>query len=593
MKRRLAAILAADMVGYSRLMAADEAGTLARLKRLRQDVITPPVVEAGGEIVKLTGDGMLILFGSVVAAIETAAAVQLALSEAESATPADRRIAFRIGLHIGDVILDDGDIYGDDVNIAARLEAEAEPGGIVLSEDVFRQVRGRTGLVLFDMGERRLKNIPRPVRAHKVDLGRDTEIAFAPITGARPALPEKPSVAVLPFETLSADQEDYFADGITEDIITELSRFPELMVIARNSTFAYKGQRIEMGEISRELGVRFVVEGSVRRAGNRVRVTAQLIEATTGSHLWAERYDRDLEEIFEVQEEITRGVVASIAPQIEMAETGRVLSADHVAFSSYDLALKASAEAYEALRLGSYEMISTAIETAGAAIERDRRCTLAYAVKTQALFYTFLFRWGEDPDRALVEAKTCIEQIFDIGTADPRAHAMRGMVQHFLGDRSEGLDHLRRAVELNPNFAYGLYLLAWAESLDGYPEDAVAHAMLGLRLSPRERDSNLSVAYLALALASFAQGDDDGARKWGRLSIQLHPRAPIRRALMIATCGLSGDMAEAREHHDFLATFSPDFLTSLMSGQVTLYKSADQNDRLVAGLSAVEEAIRA
>lgn len=586
MKRRLSAILAADMVGYSRLMAKDEEGTLSRLKRLRVEIIDSEIEKAGGEIIKLTGDGMLVLFDSIVAAVDAAVSIQEALTAAEANTPPDTRIGFRVGLHIGDVILDGGDIYGDGVNIAARLEAQAENGGVTLSDDAFRQIRGKTALTFTDLGELTLKNIPHPVRAHKVNVGPQVGNVIEKLTGAKPEIPAKPSVAVLPFDNMSADREqEYFADGITEDVITELSRFPELMIIARNSTFTYKGRAVDLRQVSRDLGVRFVVEGSVRRAGKRVRVTAQLIDAASGNHLWAERYDRDLEDIFAVQEEITRSIVASVAPQIEMAEIDRVLVVSRdVDFSSYDLALKASAQADEALRLGSYELLATSAETAAQAIEGDRRCALAYDIRTHAHLYMYLYRWGADPDKALLEARNCIEKLFDIGTSDPRAYTRRGLVLHFLGERDKSLGNLRRAVELNPNYAYGLIMLAWAESLNGFSDEAVEHAKLGLRLSPRESESVLSHAYLALAQASFASGDNIETQKWARLAIQMHPRAPIRRALMISTCGFTGNLDEAQEHREFLATFSPDFLSSLMSGRVRLYKNADDDARLVEGL---------
>ena len=329
------------MVGYSRLMAADEAMTLSRMKRLRQEIIEPEIARAGGEIVKLTGDGMLALFGSIVAAVDAAGALQKAVTAAEADTPPETRIAFRIGLHLGDIILDGGDIYGDGVNIAARLEAQADPGGIVLSEDAFRQVCGKTELTFTDLGELTLKNIPRPVRAHKVNLGAEGGNVLETLTGAKPQIPEKPSVAVLPFANMSADPEqEYFADGITEDIITELSRFPELMVIARNSTFAYKGRAVDLRDVSRDLGVRFVVEGSVRRAGNRVRVTAQLIDATSGSHLWAERYDRDLEDIFAVQDEVARQVAGALAVALKPGEAERLAHAPTDNLEAYDVYLR-------------------------------------------------------------------------------------------------------------------------------------------------------------------------------------------------------------------------------------------------------------
>ena len=323
-ERRLAAILAVDVAGYSRLMGEDEEGTLAALRAVRRELGDPKVAEHRGRIVKTTGDGLLVEFASVVDAVRCAVEMQREMIARNTAIPAERRIEFRMGINVGDIIIEDGDIFGDGVNIAARLEALAEPGGICLSAAAHEQVRDRLDLTFDDLGEQQVKNITRPVRTYAVDLG-------VPFRAALPAaaplpLPDKPSIAVLPFQNMSGDPEqEYFADGIVEDIITALSRIRWLFVIARNSTFTYKGQHVDVKRVGREMGVRYVLEGSVRRGGNRVRITAQLIDAGSGAHVWADRYDRDLNDIFAVQDEITASVAAAIEPALAEAEQQRVL----------------------------------------------------------------------------------------------------------------------------------------------------------------------------------------------------------------------------------------------------------------------------
>ena len=309
-ERRLAGIFAADVAGYSRMMGQDEAGTLARLKALRRELVDPKIAEHRGRIVKTTGDGLLVEFPSVVEAVSCALALQRAMAEPNAAVPEDKRIAFRVGVNLGDIIVEEGDIHGDGVNIAARLESIAEPGGICISEDAFRQVRGKVEAGFADIGEQQLKNIARPVRAYRV------------ITSPRPAtvqvgsdlpLPDKPSIAVLPFQNISGDPEqEYFADGVVEEIITALSRIRWLFVIARNSSFTYKGQTVDVKRVGHELGVRYVLEGSVRKGGGRVRITGQLIDTSTGAHLWADRFDDSLEDIFELQDKVAVSVAGVI-----------------------------------------------------------------------------------------------------------------------------------------------------------------------------------------------------------------------------------------------------------------------------------------
>src|SRR3954451_7091996 len=314
-ERRLAAILAADVVGYSRLIERDERGTLERLGAYRKELVEPLLAEHRGRIIKLMGDGALCEFASVVDAVACAVAIQRDMGERETGVPEAERLRFRIGINLGDVVREaDGDLYGDGVNIAARLEGVAEPGGIVLSGTAYDHLQGKLDCGLAPLGEQHLKNIERPVRAYRVELG-----AGVPITAAAPPLSpsDKPAVAVLPFDNMSGDPEQaYFSDGITEDVITELSRFRELLVIARNSSFAFRGRAADVREIGRALGAGYVVEGSVRRAGDRVRITAQLIDAGTGAHLWAERWDRPLEDVFAVQDEIARGIVATVAARV-------------------------------------------------------------------------------------------------------------------------------------------------------------------------------------------------------------------------------------------------------------------------------------
>ena len=336
-QRRLAAVFVADVVAYSRLMAADEAGTLAALKAHRKELIDPTTAEHGGRIVKLMGDGALVEFASVVDAVECAVAVQRGMAERNHGIPEDRRIVFRIGINLGDIILDGDDIYGDGVNLAARLEGLAEPGGICISNSAREQVLGKVPLSFADLGEQRVKNIERPVRVYCVVM--DGTPAAA--TAASPEPPDKTSIAVLPFTNMSGDPEqEYFADGISEDIITALSKISQLFVIARNSSFTFKGKSVRIQEVSSDLGVRYVLEGSVRKAGNRVRITSQLIDGETGGHLWAERFDRDLTDIFAMQDEVTREIVTALALKLTEGDRQRLTREHTDNMEAYDCFLR-------------------------------------------------------------------------------------------------------------------------------------------------------------------------------------------------------------------------------------------------------------
>jgi adenylate cyclase len=337
-ERRLAAVLAADVVAYARLMGQDEAGTHSRLKVIRRELFDPSVKRHGGHVVKSTGDGALVEFPSALEAVSCAVEVQKAMLDRNASVPQDKRIVFRIGLNVGDLIIDEGDIYGDAVNVAVRLEGLCPPGGLCISRTVRNYVRDKLPYAFDDMGEQQVKNVARPIRVFALDAGaigalapieaRVSELNGAANADATPAipLPDKPSVAVLPFTNMSGDpDQEFVSDGIVEDVITALSRYPSLFVIARNSSFTYKGRAVDVKQAGRELGVRYVLEGSVRKAGNRIRVTAQLIEAQIGNHVWAERYDRDLADIFAVQDEITEALTTAIAPAIADAELRRAM----------------------------------------------------------------------------------------------------------------------------------------------------------------------------------------------------------------------------------------------------------------------------
>ena len=393
--------MAADVAGYSRLMGADEEGTLGKLKALRKAVVDPKIVEHRGRIVKTTGDGMLVEFASAVDAARCAVEIQRDAAAQNVDVPQDRRIEFRIGVHVGDIIIDDNDIFGDGVNIAARLEGIAEPGGVCISDDAQRQIRGKVDFSYSDMGLQTLKNITEPMRAWHMRLGTDA-ISLLPLhSSAVPvqalALPDKPSIAVLAFQNMSGDvEQEYFADGIAEDIITALSKSRWLFVIARNSSFTYKGHAVDIKQIGRELGVRYVLEGSVRKAGNRLRITGQLVEAATGNHLWAERYDRALEDIFAVQDEITHSIIGAIAPGILAAEIQRSQGKETAELGQWERLMRA----HWHIRRFTREDSSEAIRLLDELLRRQPDNALALADLAFSLHFAALFGWTDAPAAA-------------------------------------------------------------------------------------------------------------------------------------------------------------------------------------------------
>ena len=543
--RRLAAIVAADVAGYSRLMGLDEVGT-ARTLREHRKVTDALVAKHGGRIVKTTGDGVLLEFHSVVDAVECAVAVQAVMAERNQGVPEDRRMLFRIGINLGDILIEGEDILGDGVNVAARLENIAEPGGICISDDAYRQVLGKVSAQFVDEGEQQLKNISRRVRVYRVlPQGAADEI--------RPqlAVPDKPSIAVLPFDNMSEVSEDiYFADGIAEDIITELSRYPDLFVVARNSSFTYRGKAVRIGDVARALGVRYVLEGSVRRSANRVRINAQLIDATNGNHLWAQRFDRNLEDLFSVQDEVTQSIVAVLPDRVQAA-----------ALEKASRKTSSSLDAYDHLLRGKYfHHLHTPGANAEAelhfdrSIELDPRFASAYAWKACTLGQAWIYEFRDrTPERfqeitqlveraasldendtechrimcrlALVQAKYekseyHLERALALNPNDPRLVVQRGINLTFLGDPEAAIPWIENAMRLDPFSAHRYYLdLARALFMARRPAEAITV----LQRTTREHWEH----YLWAAASYAAQDEQAAAVEAAQRAIALRPELSI------------------------------------------------------------------
>jgi len=482
--RRLAAILAADVAGYSRLIGADEEGTLNRLRSIRTDVINPKVTEHHGRIVKTTGDGLLVEFTSVIDALRCASEIQTAMAEANVGIAADKRIEFRIGVHQGDIVVEDGDIFGDGVNVAARLETLADPGDICVSARVQEDAAGKLDLTFEDLGEQSLKNIARPVRVYRVRLAtaENTPKVMSTASGPALTLPDKPSIAVLPFQNMSGDPEqEYFADGMVEEIITALSRIRWLFVIARNSSFTYKGQSTDVKQVGRELGVRYVLEGSVRKAGQRVRITGQLIDATTGTHLWADRFDGSLEDVFELQNKVAVSVAGVIEPRLQEAEITRSSERSTDDLTAYDLYLRAYAMFWSSTR-----HIPEALRLTEQAIERDPRYgpALAWA----AYCYVALLHGNRSENREADRRKAVdfARRALQVANDDPGVLANSAYALAYFGEDIRAMMALvDRALALNPSFARGWYISGVIKLWAGQPDVAIEHAEASMRLSPR------------------------------------------------------------------------------------------------------------
>jgi adenylate cyclase len=513
-ERRLADILAGDVAGYSRLMGADEEGTLLRLNTHRREFLEPKIADHRGRIVKRTGDGVLIEFASAVDATRCAIEIQRGMAERNAPVPQDKRIELRIGIHVGDVIIEDSDIFADGVNIAARLESIAQPGGICISDDAYRQVRGKLDANFQDAGEHELKNIARPVRVYQLQQSdRTTE---APVL----ALPDKPSIAVLPFQNMSGDPEqEYFADGIVDEIITALSRFRSLFVIARNSTFTYKGRPVDVKQVGRELGVRYVLEGGVRKAANRVRIIGQLVDAATGTHIWADRFEGALEDIFDLQDQVTGKVVGAIAPKLEQAEIERAQRKPTESLDAYDHYLRGIANLYQQT---NKEAIDEALQLFKRAIEFDPAFAPAYGYAAWCYTQRKTQGWPTDRVRDTAEAERLARRAIELSKGDAVALSSAGWVLAFLvGDLDAGIGPVDRALQLNPNLAMAWYVSGWLRVWGGKPSVGIEHFAHAMRLSPL--DPIIAYAQAGTAHAHFFAGRYDEASSWARMPLRELP----------------------------------------------------------------------
>ena len=530
--------MAADVAGYSRLISADEAATLAAMRSHREELWDPLTETHGGRLVGTAGDSLLVEFPSAVAAISCAVAIQRAMADRNHAIPEAERVRLRIGINLGDVVVDGGNIHGDGVNIAARLEAEAQPDGLCISDDVARQIQGRLELGLVDGGERDLKNIARPVRVWHWS----PEAVASPPAEAPLALPDKPSIAVLPFENMSSDAEqDYLADGITEDLITALSKIRWFFVIARNSTFTYKGQAVEVTRVGKELGVRYVLEGSVRKAGRRVRITAQLVDATTGRHVWAERYDRQFEDIFDLQDEMTQTIVGAVEPELSAVERERASRKP-----------PENLDAWESFQRGLWyvwkfdpESHHQALKFFRRATELDPEFASAHAYLGFSHYHLVIMGWADEPARNLKKAMAAARTALALDERDPLACFAAGRVFMMWGQHDASIASLRRAIDLNPNFAMAYFGLGMTLTLAGQLEDAKAALGQCIRLSPR--DPVIWGSTMLLAMACLLSGELEEALDWGRKTLQI-PRAAgyWPHAILAATLAQMGRMDDAR-----------------------------------------------
>jgi adenylate cyclase len=487
-ERRLAAVLAADVVGYSRMMAADEAGTLARLRTARRDVVDPLMVEFKGRVFKVMGDGLLAEFPSAVQALRCAIAIQERLRDGDG-------LKVRIGLHQGDVIVEGGDLLGDGVNVAARLEAIAEPGGICISARVREDAAGKMPLDVEDIGTPPLKNIVQPVHVFRVRLDAPERPALA--------LPDKPSIAVLPFQNMSGDSEqEYFADGIVEDITTAISRSSGLFVVARNSAFTYKGRAVDIRQVGRDLGVRYVLEGSIRKTANRVRITCQMIEAATGHHVWAERFDSEIADIFDLQDRITECVVGAIEPNVERAEIARAAAKRTESLDSYDHYLRALPQFRTMTRVG----MDAAVALLRQALEIDPKNVRGKGLLAHVYLMRIDQKWGASADRNA--AITLAREILATTTDDPEAIAYAGWSLAYSNDHQGALTALNRALRLHPNFALCLHCLGFAHLLGNDPEPAIGYFERAIRISPRDPEMGNRIAGLGVALFHLGRTDE-------------------------------------------------------------------------------------
>ena len=529
--------MSADVVGYSRLMGADEVGTLSRLNVLRRELIDPAIAAHSGRIVKLMGDGALVEFASAVDAVTCAIQIQRQLRERD--TGGTDPIRFRIGINVGDIIIKGDDILGDGVNIAARVEGIAEPGGICISNAAYDQVRDKLKESFVDLGEQALKNIARPVRVYQLDVApKATTVSKPPLPMS--AQPDKTSIAVLAFNNMSGDPEqEYFSDGISEDIITDLSKLSELHVIARNSTFTYKGKAVDVKQVGRELGVRYVLEGSVRRAGNRVRVTGQLIDAASGAHVWADRFDRDLTDIFAVQDELTQEIISALKIKLSAAEKALVVGSGTRNVDAHDFFLRGRELMFANKRDQTTFDQSTACFRR--AIALDPNYAAAYAGLGMAYALDFQNHWSDNSEKSLDEAERFVTESLAKDHKNPFAHYVAAVVYMWKRDYRQWADAADKALSLNPNYALAINARGLVHIYTGEPAKAVPYIERAIRLDPAQQ-----LYRHFLGTAYFVAGNYETAAVVFKDRIAITPTTDLSRAFLASALGHLGRKEEAR-----------------------------------------------
>jgi adenylate cyclase len=574
--RKLAAILVSDVVGYSRLAGADEDRILARLRTLRSDLIDPIAVHHG-RVVKRTGDGSIIEFRSVVDAVRCAIEIQNGLIERNAGLPPERRIEFRVGIHLGDVVEEaDGDLMGDGVNIAARLEGVAKPGTICVSEQAYWQVEGRLDLKVSDLGNTQLKNIAEPIHVYSLEVGQPVQAKHTPAPAPEKSVLPRLSIAVLPFANMSGDPEqEYFADGISEDIITALSKLSQLFVIARNSSFTLKGKNVHVGEVGRCLGVRYVLEGSVRKSGGRVRVTAQLVDATIGGHLWAEQFDRELTDIFAVQDDVTVKIVSALSINLSPRDLQRIASARTESLEAYEYYMRGR----ELWRRGAKEPNARGRELAERAVQLDPKFAPAYALLANIHSFDYINAWSASPERSLNCAHEAAVRAVALDDANPSAHSAMAAVYLWERRHDDALAEIERAIVLNPNYAGGYQLLGIIHHYAGRPEEALACLDRAMALSPNHSDLYL----LPHAQALFQMGRYAEAAVMSRRRIKRNPDTDASRALLAACYSQMGRIAEARQAWSEALHVNPAFSLEHLR-KVLPYKNPEDFENVIDGL---------
>ena len=613
MERKLTAILATDVVGYSRLMGEDEAGTLAALKAYRNETIDPRIAEHGGRIVKLMGDGALVEFPSVVEAVLCAVEIQEALAERNAGVVDGRRIELRIGINVGDVIVDGDDIYGDGVNVAARLETLAEPNGICISRTVHDQIRDKLDLVIDDLGEVEVKNIARPVRAFRVLTGPGAEAPvrkrtatrrwpavaavaavaaiviaalgalawWQPWTGGKDRISverpsDLPAIAVLPFENMSGDPEqEYFSDGITEDLITDLSRISGVFVIARTTVFTYKGRSVTVRQVGEDLGVQYVLEGSVRRAGNRIRINVQLVDARSGRHLWADRFDREITDVFALQDEVTQRIVSALAVKLTADEEKHLRQAIMVDPEAYDVFLRG----LELYRRYTFETRTEARELFERAVELDPSFARAHAGIALTRVFDFLEGTTESPERSLQQALERVEHALALGDAVPQVYFAASYIYLQLGRHADSIAAARRAIELDPNYADGYVQLALSLIFSGRSEEALDQMANAMRLNPWHP----FLYPWVLGHAHFLMEQYEEAIKLFEKVVESNPHYHDGHLALAAAYGMAGRIDDAEWEAEEVLSLQPDF-TLADNLRTTPYKNPADLERWIAGL---------